>query len=451
MRKDYRLMRAIDEEAYEEIEEAEEIEKEISSPRRWSQAIILLLGAFGLQRLASFAPELIERFYSSFFYQFIGRIIAIVNKPFSYSLAEIGLIVLAAGLFIWLLWLAQKAWNGFLSPLDLLAYLVYRALWAGGALMLLFLVLWGFNYQRQALATNLSLEGRQSRPGELEAICSLMITRMNTSYDAARTNQSWSTDSKAPLTKAQLYDALERSYQSLNLLGRSSQGGFGPPKPLLLSPLLSRFGVSGIYSPFTGEANYNEEAPACDLPFVIAHEKAHQRGYAREDEANFVGFLACVNATDPFVRYSGYLQAMPRVMNVLATTNEDEYRNLVARIGEGPRTDLQGRAAFWRLRESRVLGEVARRTNNTYLRANRVRSGIANYDEVTALIINYFLTYPNGMRERPAVPATPAAAPQQAASAETPRPAATAAPPPALQPETAPAERRQNPPNSFIP
>ncbi len=442
MRRDYQKLRAVDEEAYEELEEADEIEKEISSPGRWSQGVILLLGAFGLQRLLSFAPDLVERVYSRFFFQFIARIIAVVNAPFGFSLAEMGLIVLAILLFIWILWVAQKAWNGFITPFDLLAYLLYRTIWVGGVLLVLFLVLWGFNFQRQALAINLGLEGRETRPGELEAICSLMINRLNASYEVARVKQDWANDKGLPLGRKQLYEVLETSYQSLNMLGRASQGGFGPPKPLTLSPLLSRFGISGIYSPFTGEANYNEEAPACDLPYVIAHEKAHQRGFAREDEANFIGFLACVNASDPFVRYSGYLQAMPRVMNVLATTNEAEYRVLLARIGQGARTDLQTRAAFWQMRESRVLGEVARKTNNTFLRANRVRSGIANYDEVTALIINYFLTYPGGGRERLLVPDT------QAAEESVGKPRLAASPQPLTSPSPA---AGQADPGGFIP
>jgi hypothetical protein len=450
MPNDYQLMRALDEDAADELEDAEEIEQEISSPARWTQAILLLLGALGIQRLASFAPELIESFYSGFFYQFVGRLISIINQPFKFSLAEIGLILLVIALLVWLFWLFQKAWNGFISPLDVLAYLLYRAVWAGGIVMVVFLVLWGFNYQRQPLAVNLNLQGRETRPGELEAICSLVISRMNSSYDATRGKQpdrQAQQDSPAeavlPMQREQLYKLLEASYQNLEILGRAKEGGFGNPKPLLLSPWLSRFGISGIYSPFTGEANYNEEAPPSDLPYVIAHEKAHQRGFAREDEANFVGFLACVNSTDQFVRYSGYLQAMPRVMNVLATTNEEQYRLLAARIGQGPRSDLQARAAFWQMREDRVLSAIARKSNDTFLRANRVRSGIANYDEVTALIINYFITYPNGGRER--LPAPAAEEPRR----ELAQPVERAAPPlasssPAAETAAAPEKRRDS-------
>ena len=426
--------RALDEEAHEE--EAAEIEEQISSPGRWSQGLVLLLGTLGLQRLATFAPEWIERFYSRAFYPSISRVVSAVNIPFTFSLAEITLVTLVVIVGLWLLWLFLKVLNGLLSPLRLIVYLLHRAMWIGGAVMLLFLLLWGFNYQRLPLATNLNLHGRETRPGELESICGLMISRLNASYEAARVKQDLSEEKAQPLNRQQMLDALEKSYQGMDYLigSAASRNGYGPPKALKLSSLLTSFGISGIYSPFTGEANYNDNAPACDLPFVIAHEKAHQRGFAREDEANFIGFLACINAPEPYVRYSGYLLAMPRVMSVLRTTNETEYNALLARLGQGAMKDLQTRAAFWHAREDRVLSAVARQANNTYLRANRVRSGIANYDEVTALVINYFLTYPNGGRERllvaddKAVPAnTPASTPRPVAPTPKPTPVSTQA------------------------
>jgi hypothetical protein len=395
-----------------------------------------LLGALGVQRLASLMPDTVEGFYSGFFYPFVGRLVSLIGQPFKFSLAEISLFILAIAFLVWLFFLLRKAWDGYLTPLEVTIYLLYRAIWTGGIVIALFLVLWGFNYERRPLAANLNLQSRETRPGELEAICSLVVNRVNLNYEAARAKQEWSTEAGMAMPRERLYKLLEDSYRNLDILGRAKEGGFGNPKPLLISPWLSRFGISGIYSPFTGEANYNDESPACDLPFVVAHEKAHQRGFAREDEASFVGILACINANDPFVRYSGYLQAMPRVMNVLAKTNEEQYRLLAARISQGARGDLQARAAFWQQREDRVLGAIARKSNDTYLRANRVRSGIANYDEVTALIVNYFISYPNGGRERPAAPDAQEAHRQATPAPErTERPVASPSPTTAAQPE----------------
>jgi Protein of unknown function (DUF3810) len=400
--RDYQLARALDEEAFEEVEEAREIEETIGSPRRWTEAVIVFLGALGIQRLASLMPEMVERIYSNFFYYYLARIVSAFNKLVGVSLAEIGLVILIVALLLWLAWLVQKAWNGFINPFELLLYLLYRGLWAGGIGMILFFVLWGFNYQRLPVGESLKIAGTETQPGELESICNQMISRLNENYQLVGVNQNPASESVLPITTSRLYQVIEQSYQRSNLLGNAGQGGFGAPKPLFLSGVLTRLGISGVFSPFTGEANYNQEVPPSDLPFVIAHEKAHQRGWAREDEASFIAFVVCTNSGDPFVRYAGYLQAVPKLMQVLRRTNEPEYNNLKARIADGPRNDLASRAQFWTFRENPILGAAARQTNNTYLRANRVRSGIANYDEVTSLIIGYYQRYPNGDSSSPA-------------------------------------------------
>src|SRR5438105_6884447 len=73
---------------------------------------------------------------------------------------------------------------------------------------------------------------------------------------------------------------------------------------------------------------------------------AHQRGFAREDEANFIAFLVCTKASNAYVRYSGYLGAL-RVLGVLFRVAPERYRETVAAFGEGPRADLRARAQFW--------------------------------------------------------------------------------------------------------
>jgi len=158
-------------------------------------------------------------------------------------------------------------------------------------------------------------------------------------------------------------------------------------------------GVSGFYIAFTGEVTFNDQVPACDLPMVLAHHKAHQRGYAREDEANFVAFLTCTNSTEPYVRYSGYLHGL-KLFETMAKGNSELFAELLSRIGDGPRRDMRARADFWGSAKSTVMGTVARRTFSGYLRANRVPGGIKNYDEDVALIIGYYLKYPQ--RQAPA-------------------------------------------------
>ena len=55
------------------------------------------------------------------------------------------------------------------------------------------------------------------------------------------------------------------------------------------------------------EANYNDVMYIMNKPDTFCHELAHLRGYIYEDEANFIGYLACVESEDAFFQYAGYL------------------------------------------------------------------------------------------------------------------------------------------------
>ena len=80
------------------------------------------------------------------------------------------------------------------------------------------------------------------------------------------------------------------------------EGYYPYPKPLINSRLLSVQQLCGIYSPFTIEANYNREMPYYNIPHTICHELSHLKGFMREDEANFIGYLACIGSDSPDFR-----------------------------------------------------------------------------------------------------------------------------------------------------
>jgi hypothetical protein len=86
-------------------------------------------------------------------------------------------------------------------------------------------------------------------------------------------------------------------------------------KRVILSRAMSYTHTLGVYTFFTGEANLNTNAPDYSIPYTMAHELAHQRGIAREDEANFIAFLVCANADDPYIKYCGYMNLCEYVLN----------------------------------------------------------------------------------------------------------------------------------------
>jgi len=108
-------------------------------------------------------------------------------------------------------------------------------------------------------------------------------------------------------------DLREQAIVSMKQLGKNygRLSGFYPkPKPLYASDFFSQQYMCGYYFPFSMEANYNDVMYIMNMPSTLCHELAHLKGYIFEDEANFIGFLACVNSEELLFQYSGYLSVL---------------------------------------------------------------------------------------------------------------------------------------------
>jgi hypothetical protein len=162
-------------------------------------------------------------------------------------------------------------------------------------------------------------------------------------------------------------------------------GFAAPPKAALLSPVLSRLGVSGIFSPFTGEPNVNTTLPPAEQPFSAAHEVAHQRGIAREDEANYVAYLACVGHPDRDFRYSGWLNAAQYTLGALYRADPAAHAR-AATWSPAVRRDLLALKA-WADRYRGKATEVGRRVNDAYLRSQGQADGVRSYGRMVDLLL----------------------------------------------------------------
>ena len=363
-----------------------------SAWRRWLTPLTLLGAAFALQTLASRNPQLVERYYSRGLFRAFANTLSLINGLVGFSIAELMIYVLVAALGTTLIYQAREIYLRSKRIAGLLRTDLLALVWMCGSAMLLFLLVWGLNYQREPLGNKLGFAGRNASDQQLRMISETIVNEVNSNYGESHVSDAVDGSRPGQLTRGQVYALVESAYEQQPHL-EGSGGRYGPPKPLYFSGLMSRLGLSGFYMPFTGEPIFNAGQPGFDLPYVIAHEKAHQRGFAREDEANFLAFLVCVNSTNPYVRYSGYLNAL-RVVGAISGSDPEFYQTLVERIGEGPRKDLEARAAFWARYEGRARA-VADKVNNRYLKANRIESGTQSYGEDIALIIGYYL-----MREK---------------------------------------------------
>ena len=148
---------------------------------------------------------------------------------------------------------------------------------------------------------------------------------------------------------------LSSAYGAIGERCSTPSGYFSRVKPIRYSGIMTDMGITGIYSYFTGEANVNTAYPDYCMPFTAAHEMAHQRGFSRENEANFVAFLVCEASDDPYVRYSGYLNLYGYLRNALYYTDKEAYKELQAGLSDIPRADVAAaNAAIFALISSKV-------------------------------------------------------------------------------------------------
>ena len=161
---------------------------------------------------------------------------------------------------------------------------------------------------------------------------------------------------------------------------------FSSAKVSRVSFALSRLQLSGYYFPWTGEAQINGEMPVSLWPRVAAHELAHQRGFARENEATVVGLLACLASKDPFVRYGGSLGLFASFDRELRRLDPSAREAVWARLPRVAVEDFEREAAFWK-RFDGPAATVSEKVNDRYLKTQGVRSGVQSYGETTRLLL----------------------------------------------------------------
>ena len=159
-------------------------------------------------------------------------------------------------------------------------------------------------------------------------------------------------------------------------------------KPVLLSIPMSYTHITGVYSYFTGEANLNVNFPDYTLAFTAAHELAHQRGIARENEANFIAYLVCIGSDDAYLRYSGYLNMYEYVSSALYRADSSRYYEVNTLLKQAVRYEQIAYSAFFDQYRDSVAGNVSDTVNDTYLKLQGTE-GTRSYGLVVDLAVAY--------------------------------------------------------------
>ncbi len=176
-------------------------------------------------------------------------------------------------------------------------------------------------------------------------------------------------------------------------------GYYPQAKEIRASHFLSQQYMTGYYFPFSMEANYNGAMYVINKPATICHELAHLKGFLYEDDANFIGFLACIKSEDPFFRYSGYMSVLPYVEREFRASvgkKRSLYQSHPAIAASVYEDDIFLTEAAWEeveekaVVETAVVKSVSAQFTETTLKINGVEDGMKSYSRVVQLLLEYY-------------------------------------------------------------
>lgn len=327
----------------------------------------------------------VENQYSTGIYPAIGSFLRYLFGWLPVSFGDIiyGLAIL------WLIWKLVKGIKALFKRQVMLKSFSLGAKKALNLLLIvyvLFNLLWGINYNRAGIAQQLDLKMEEYGAQELKFINGLLVEKVNASKQALVTGKAAYPTKQELFSKVELaYAKAEKVYPFLNYQPVSL-------KPSVWSWVGNYMGFTGYYNPFTGEAQVNTLVPKFLLPFTTCHEVAHQLGYAKENEANFVAYLAAMESADTLLHYSVYLDLfMYSNRNLFATDSVAAKiygKQLVPEVTD----DLKEWKAFNKKHRNPVE-PAFRWIYGVYLEQNQQPTGVFSYDEVTAFIIAYYSKY----------------------------------------------------------
>ena len=158
-------------------------------------------------------------------------------------------------------------------------------------------------------------------------------------------------------------------------------------KPSLFRGFMSRTGILGYYNPFTSEAQYNPNIPPTQLPFTMAHEMSHQLGFAREQEASFIGFLCAYTSQIPELRYSANFYALRSLIKAVSYKDKRFAEVILKSFSSKMKRDIEYELQYVKRNEG-IVNDFFGVTNDLFLKSNQQKGSIT-YSYFVNLLIAY--------------------------------------------------------------
>jgi len=340
--------------------------------------ILLFVQLILIQTMASF-PVFIENYYSIVVYPYIA---SFWRGAFGWLPFSVGDLLL----FILVFLLLRTLFKIFVKKISFKNAVLNIMAWAS-VLVFFFYINWGFNYFRIPLSENLHFTTTDYSTNELELLTSKLIKKTN-SLQLELTGQD-TLKVVVPYNYKELYQMAPKGYEK----AQSAYPFLAYKIPSIKSSLMSTFqsyiAVGGYLNPLTGEAHVNINGIKTSAPNTISHEMAHQIGYAAENEAEFIGFLASTHHPDAFFNYSGYKNAMLHSIFEMRRRDTVAFKKLFKQLNKGIKKDLLDHYAL-REKYKNPFEPYIKKGYNLFLKSNKQKHGIKSYNRMVLLLINYY-------------------------------------------------------------
>ena len=346
---------------------------------------IFIVVAIILIKIFSANSLWVEQTYSTRIYTFFSQILRILFGWIPFSLGDI-FYFLAACVVLWkviknIRWLFKReltkklALHKILNLLKILAY-VY----------IIFYLFWGINYDRKGIAYQLQLTDIRYDSSDLLAIQNLLLQKVNTTKSFLVLK-----DEKYPSTK-DLIKKAKSSYDEAHKIFPFLTYHHLSVKSSMYGTLGDYLGFTGYYNPFTGEAQINTTVPEMLRPYIATHEMAHQLGYAKENEANFVGYLAAVNSNDTLFHYSTYLDLFLYANREVYYFDSLASQKALKQLTPPVKKDILELRRF-NLAHQTIFEPLINWMYGNFLKLNNQPKGMHSYNAVVGMLIAYYKKY----------------------------------------------------------
>ena len=342
----------------------------------------------------SFFPDAVSEYFSFGLFQYIGLGLRFITSSTKLPIGEYVYLLLIIILIINIILSLYKLKN----KINTITYRTYLFRFGKKLtlkliqLYVVFMLIWGLNYQKSSPAKSFNL-------------------KMDTSYTAVQLD-SLSLDLMEELnqTRKILSDSFIQGIEVDQVFNNSilnyAQLKNRFPQLHIDKPILKQaafpswgdyLGYLAFYQPITGEAIIRTDVPLLTLPYTSCHELAHQMGYASEAEANFIAFVVATESTDALLRYSMLLQIFTYCQSehlglIAKTGNFENWKQIVNRnkllLDVKVRGDRKKIKDFF-IQRQHLLIPASTPLYDQFLQWNKQAKGIKSYDEVLLWVLAY--------------------------------------------------------------